>query len=249
MFQNQVTDNVINEIISNLAIQRYFHLIFTESLCNAYSLLLGSYLITIRLFKHKKGKDPNDTPTLCMRSCAEFGSIIGTQMHLYRIGTASLLSCTEANCWDNIFKEIDNSRLCHVLSPLIKRVKNMHSQKLNVRNKQLKPNGDIVIDNFYFHKSQWSILIPRVCEKFELLFGKLLSGHSWKDITNVNNPIQVTQMIDREVFDEELILHYKFFTNIEGKVTTEEDCILQSTIDNQDIEKLGALVMISLHAL
>ena len=42
--------------------------------------------------------------------------------------------------------------------------------KLEVRKKQLKPNGDIIIDNFYFYRSKLSRLIPNIVNEFDEIF-------------------------------------------------------------------------------
>ena len=247
--KNHVTPSLVHEVISKLAIQRFFHYIFIEQLDNAYSLLIGSHIITIRLFKLKKNTDTSMPSTLCMRSCAEYGSIIGTQMHIYRTGSASLIACTQANCWDTILQEIDDSRLCHVISPLIKRVKHMHSQKIDVRHKQLKENGDIIIDNYYFQKCQWSMLVPKIISKFDTILSEVFVDLYWKDIVNVSNNIHVSQKLDRQLYTVNELLHYDAFINVNGKITNLSDCQIHLANKDNEIDMLCGLVMICLHGL
>ena len=127
-YDNIGTDKATEQLVESLLLQRYFHTIFVEGKTSAYSLLFGLKVLMMRLFKEKQGSDTNETNTLSMRPCAEFGSIIGTQIHIYRLAGSSLLACTNVDCWDYIIDEISNSALCHIISPLINRVSyNNHS--------------------------------------------------------------------------------------------------------------------------
>ena len=121
-YNNTGSEKATQNVVESLLLQKYFHTIFSEGKTNAYSLLFGLKTLMTRLFKEKKSHDRNEPDLLLMRPCAEFGSIISTQLHIYRLAGSSLLACTEMHGWDNIIDEISNSSLCHFVSPMINRV-------------------------------------------------------------------------------------------------------------------------------
>jgi len=124
---NIVTMEVVQEMLKKLIVQQFFFFIFVEPQEHAYSLLFGVNIIIARLFKLKKEtiskKKNNANDKITMRSCAEFGSVIGTQIHLYRLAICSLLACTESNTsWEYIIQRTTKSCLCHVMSPILNKV-------------------------------------------------------------------------------------------------------------------------------
>lgn len=124
---NTVSMEVVQEMLKKLIVQQFFYFIFIEPQQNAYSLLFGVNIIIARLFKFnketaKETKNTDDT-AITMRSCAEFGSVIGTQIHIYRLAICSLLACSESNTsWDYILQHTTDSCLCHLMSPILNKV-------------------------------------------------------------------------------------------------------------------------------
>ena len=284
---NIVSMEVVQEMMKKLIVQQFFYFIFVEPQKNAYSLLFGVNIFIARLFKLKKetAKNTNNAnDKITMRSCAEFGSVIGTQIHLYRLAICSLLACTESNTsWEYIIQRTTKSCLCHVMSPILnkvsvqstfilflcskmikkvniyflicthhvyhQKVKQMHSNKISTRKKEIKPNGDIIIDDYYFHKCNWSQLVPKLCSKFEDTLTDILVGDSWKCLVSSSNYINVKRVEDKELNEMHDLLHYKFFVIVNGKWIDETKLVLKPSIDDTLIERLSALVMISLHGL
>ena len=117
---NKASVEAVQEFVEGLVMQSYFHSIFTECKLNAYSLLLGLKMIMIRLFR--QSKSDSEIMDINMRACGEFGSLIGTHLHIYRLCSASLIACSQAFGWDAILESIKNSTLSHTLSPMINQV-------------------------------------------------------------------------------------------------------------------------------
>ena len=136
-----------------------------------------------------------------------------------------------------------------MVSPLINKTKNMNNEKIEVRKKQLKSNGDIVIDEFYFPKCLWSRIVPKLFSMFDPLFESILSDQQWRLVVNTNNDVHVPRLEDDHKFDKEDLLHYNFYTNVNGKIVSEKEMSLQKEIEAETIEKLTGLVMICLHGL
>ena len=129
------------------------------------------------------------------------------------------------------------------------KVKQMHSNKISIRKKEIKQNGDIIIDDYYFHKCNWSQLVPKLCSKFEDTLMDILVGDSWKCLISSSNYINVKRITDRERNQKHELLHYRFFVIVNGKWIDETKLVLKPNINDSLIERLSALVMISLHGL
>ena len=245
-----VSRAAVVDLIQGLCIQRFFYSIFTEENTNAYSLLLGHRIVLTRLFKLKKSTEEEFAEkVMVMRPCGEFGSILGLEIHCYRLACASLLACTEKVCWEPILTQIRNSPLCHSLSPLINKMKHMHNYKLEVRVKELKDNGDIEIDDFRFPKSKWCRLIPKLNEQLVGCMEEIFSCNLWRSIVCVQNDIHVTRISDESTEEKEDQLHYNFFINSNGRLVNEKDLSFRDDIPPETFGRITALVMIVLHGL
>ena len=244
------SDTAVEAMIQGLLIQRYLYSILIETMDNAFFLLFGHHIIMLRLFKVNKAHTvENDGNKLSMRSCGEFGSNISLHIHIYRLATASLLACTERKCWDGILNKAKNAPLCHMVSPLINQTKAMNNEKLDVRNKQLKDNGDIIIDDFYFHKSKWSMLIPNLCKLFDDVLNDIFVGLDWKLFADVSNEVHVSRMNDDDQFEKHQIFHYEYYVDVNGKLIKDCDLDLVTGLGVDSINRLNALAMLSLHGL
>ena len=128
-------------------------------------------------------------------------------------------------------------------------VKQMNNNKIEVRKKELKPNGDIVIDDFYFSKSKWCMLVPNIIKLFETILPDILVGVNWESIINIDNNINVTRLVDEDRVDRDHLLHYEYFIESNGRVVSNKDIEIRPNIDDCNIEKLTATVIICLHGL
>ena len=249
-YNNIFTESAAKDMISQLLLQKYFHCILIETKESAYDLHFGHYILMLRLFKFTDSTRQRESgKEICMRSCGEFGRTMSLHLHIYRLASASLIACTKANCWERILDEVKGSYLSHTISPMINKVKQMSNEKIQVRKKQVKENGDIVIDEFEFPKCKWSMLVPSLVAKFHSICKKLITKSEWECIVDLKNDINVSMIKDENGNDREDILHYDFYVNVNGKVIMEKDLIFEDNIADESFEKLTALVMISLHGL
>ena len=94
------------------------------------------------------------------------------------------------------------------------------------------------------------MLIPNVVREFDRLLDRVIIGTSWKNITNKNVTINVNRL-ERESMDvsKDMIMHYQYFTNSNGKICNEKDIRIKESIDPIVIDKLSGLTMICLHGL
>ncbi len=247
----KVTESAVEDMIQGLVIQRYIHLIFVEEKSCAFTLLLGQRIVAVRLFYLKKSTNP-DTPTekvLCMRPCGEYGSTLALHIHCYRLASASLLTCTMSKSWDGILEQVNSSILCHIISPLIRNCKNMHSQKLQIRIKEIGDNGDITIDDYSFPRCLWSKLVMKVNEGLERCLGDIFADNEWRKFIDVSTAVNVHRISDENTATREDLLHYDFFVNQNGRVTSENDIVFKDGILPEVFEKLTAFIMICLHGL
>ena len=144
--------------------------IVSEHLDTSFQLLFGIRFAITRLMCIKG----ENSDKLIMRSCGEFGKILSTQLHVYRLFVCSWIAMHHSNSWDEILLRLNNSTLIHTISPLIRSTKIMQGKKVSRRTKILHENGDITVDNILFTKRVWrnlvQILYTRFVDMFSLLF-------------------------------------------------------------------------------
>ena len=235
------------DMIEGLVIQRFMHSIFMEKKANAYSLLLGHQLVMTRLFFKKNNS--SDSNELMIRSCSEFGSIVALHLHIYRLGSASLIACTESQSWPGIINEMNISSLCHVLSPLIKKTKQMNNSKIEVRSKKINDNGDIIIDDFTFERCKWCKIIQIIIVKFNGIMEKVFANDTWKEFVDYRKSIQVKRIGSGNVASSDDTFHYDFWMNTSGRVIRQSQLSFKTNIAEETIERMTGLVMICLHGL
>ena len=91
----------------------------------------------------------------------------------------------------------------------------MQRTKIDKRKKQLKLNGDIMIDNNYFPKSKWSMLIPKIGRMFDSILDDIIIGSSLKNLANINVPINVNRLErDTANVSKDMIMHYQFLSTV-----------------------------------
>lgn len=164
-----------------------------------------------------------------------------------RLSTASLLVCTESQCWKHLLEKSSVSCLSHTLSPLINKTKHMHNEKLAIRDRVLSANGDITIDEYSFPKSKWCKMVPNLIQAFEQTCRYIFSGDEWRRIVDLNNNIIVHRIEDKNENEMDDRLHYNFCVNVNGKVIEEKSLEVEEDVDSDQITKLTGLVMIGLH--
>ena len=246
-----VSRQAVEELIYKLVIQKFLYFTYIESKANAYSLLLGHRLVMTRLFflKKKRSASGSTERELSMRSCGEFGSIVSLHIHIYRLGIASLIACTEGISWKYIMENVTKSSLCHALSPIINKVKQMNNNKVEVRSKSIKDNGDISVQDFNFPRSIWSRMIGSLIESFNNTLSEIIVMDQWKDIVDLKNQIIVEKMTNEKNELKHNLMHYKFYVNLNGKIIDQSVITFKKEIPLTTFERLTGLVMISLHGL
>ena len=252
MYGGMATEAAVQDMIQGLVIQRYFHFIFVEEKSCAFTLLLGQRVVAARLFRLKKASLPGSTSdrVLCMRPCGEYGSTLATQIHCYRLASSSLLTCTMKVSWDDILNQVTMSVLCHTLSPLIRNVRNMHSQKLEIRIKEVEDNGDITIDDYYFPRCLWSKLIPTLNDGLEQCLSQIFMDDEWKRFVDMTTALNVSRVSNNSTdTTQKDLLHYDFFVNQNGRLTNEKDLLFKDHVSAEVFAELTAHVMICLHGL
>lgn len=128
------------------------------------------------------------------------------------------------------------------------KAKQLNNTKIDVRNKQVKNNGDIVIDDFKFPKALWSKLIGNIIDSFNSILCDIFVGDNWKLVVDRANQLSVHRVEDDSSPREDL-LHHNFSCNKNGKVVKHSQLAFLKEIQPSTFEHLTALVMISLHGL
>lgn len=124
---------------------------------------------------------------LQMNECGWFSSRISALMHLLRAGVCGYLVTLSGNGNFSfltlqemeIVGNVQNGRVTNLLSPYVKRLRELNARKPPIKNNTVNVNGDITSGAFTFPKTVWSTLIPRVVEICKLAFTEIFDSEKW----------------------------------------------------------------------
>ena len=145
---------------------------------------------------------------LQMNECGWFSSRISTIMHLLRAGVCGfLVTLSETDNLTSltlqemeIVSKIQNGRVTNLLSPYVKRLRELNAKKPPVKNNTVNSNGDITSGSFTFPKTVWSTLIPRVVEFSKLCFAEVFDCENWIYFLNENLTMTDWVKLDASIF-------------------------------------------------
>lgn len=133
------------------------------------------------------------------------------------------------------------SVVANLVSPLIRRLREVQRSKPKKRIVTTSPDGDISIDGFDFEHSTWKSLIPIVSNFGKDQLSELLVGDDWKSVLDLTNPIRVKRTKGGN-FEFEV-------SGASGKVLKSTDFKISDNFNQLNYQKLHASIACSFHGL
>ena len=132
--------------------------------------------------------------SLTMRGAGQNASCAAGVLSCLRAGVCSLI-CSARFEMDSLASyAVRQSQLCrvaNVLSPMIRRMREMERRKKKTRMVTVDETGMIAVDGFEIERQQWSLLIPSILSKCKSLLTALLVGDDWQSILDLRNQVAV----------------------------------------------------------
>jgi superfamily II DNA helicase RecQ len=136
------------------------------------------YCLSRAFVKHGQG--------IAMKRCGGLASICASVLSLLRAGICSVLYSLDHSgsfaIAAGIVKAAGFALVPNLISPFIRRLRDMQRRKHISRLVTVSPEGNIAVDGFEFLFDCWRMLIPKLQKKCIELLEKLFIGDEWKKI-------------------------------------------------------------------
>jgi superfamily II DNA helicase RecQ len=131
-----------------------------------------------------------------MAQCGDNASIVAAVLSILRAGACShiVLSDMSDQQSKDFVQEVRQSRVLNIISPMIRRFREMQRRKPPRRMTTVSPEGDIAVDGFEFPRDKWSKLVPTVLDVCRELLGSLFAGVDWMLFLDANTPLSVSRI-------------------------------------------------------
>jgi hypothetical protein len=80
----------------------------------------------------------------------------------------------------------------HILSPIVRQIREMNSRLPKRRKTTLDPRGNITVDEFYFRHDTWCRMVPLSVDWLKRVVCRLADGIWWEAVVDVASEIQIS---------------------------------------------------------
>jgi superfamily II DNA helicase RecQ len=233
--RNNFGKETLKELILNGLIPRLLMTIHLEDIFDVHTPPLAVRYALSRCFQVQKDK-------LTMKECGGSSSRFSALLHLLRAGICGYMAVIESPQFLEVgrvlVQQCRKSPVTNLLSPMIRRLRDMKRSKPPIKENFVSSVGDIIVGQFVFPQSVWCTLIPRIIDQLSQSLDTLIVGNEWKKLIDPAFPVRV--LMGRT---NELVVQSEEITYTSKKLE------LSPMGDSFHFEKLCAFIELSLHGL
>jgi hypothetical protein len=199
---------------------------------NSHSLVMEYCLA--RCFRMKANQ-------IVMAQCGDNASTVAAVLSILRAGACSYIVLSDMSNQQakDFVNDVRKSRVLNIISPMIRRLREMQRRKPKRRKTTVSPEGDIAVDGFEFPRDKWSKIVPTVLAVCRQLLGSLFKGGDWLLFLDANTPLAVSRKEGGR---------FLFSLSISGKEVKSSQLVLEQPLDYAFIvDRLRAYVEICFH--
>ena len=131
--------------------------------------------------------------SLQMHGAGQNASLAAVVLSLLRTGICSFICSYE---YPNIFSpqiilRSQECRTANILSPFIRRLREMERRKKKKRMVSVDETGMIAVDGFEIEKELWSSTISLILARCEALLKEVIAGNDWHSVLDLTNHVSV----------------------------------------------------------
>ena len=139
---------------------------------------------------------PNNGSPISMISCDTVSSVFSKISSVLKAAVCSVIcSYTEASyttLGPALVKAVRESPVIHILSPMVRQIREMHRRIPKRRKTTIDAKGNIAVDQFSFSFDDWSQIVPRtVCIMHEAI-SQLANGVWWEPVLDMMTDVKVS---------------------------------------------------------
>jgi len=176
-----------------------------------------------------------------MPQAGDSASMVATVMSLLRAAACSYLIMS--NMGDAAAKEFvceaRTGRVLNIVSPMIRRLRDLQRKKTSNRMLSVSALGDIAIDEFEIPRGSWSKAVPKVLEECRLLLAQLFADGNWSLFLPAETPITLSRMANRQ---------FRFSVSVGGKNIASSELVLKESVTRHlTLDRLLSYIEICFH--
>ena len=138
---------------------------------------------------------PKDGSAINMISCDTVSSVFSKIASLLKAAVCSVIcsfsELTFTTYGPALVKAVRESPVIHILSPMIRQIREMHRRIPKRRKTTLDASGNISVDQFSFLFDDWSQIVPRTVCLMHDAISKLANGLWWEPVLDLATHIKV----------------------------------------------------------
>ena len=143
----------------------------------------------------------NDGLKITMISCDTVSSVLSKIASVLKAAVCSVIcSFTEQSfnlSGPALIKSVQESPVIHILSPMIRQIREMHRRLPKRRKTTLDTSGKITVDQISFPFDDWCQIVPRTVDLMQEAIKNLANGIWWEPLVDISTKVKVN--VDNEI--------------------------------------------------
>jgi hypothetical protein len=123
---------------------------------------------------------------ITMISCETVSSVFSKMASVCKASVCSVICSFKSNALDihgpSLVKAIRHAPVLHILSPIVRQIREMNSRIPKRRKTTLDSSGNITVDEYQFRHDVWSRMVALSIEWLKRLLGRLADGVWWEAV-------------------------------------------------------------------
>ena len=132
--------------------------------------------------------------SISMIACDTLSSVFSKIASCCKAGVCSVICSYVQNAFTvhglELINEIRNAPVIHILSPIVRQIREMNN-RIPKRRKTTLDSGNIAVDQFYFPFDDWSNIVPRTLMLMKASINELAIGLWWEPILDMTTHVKV----------------------------------------------------------
>jgi hypothetical protein len=190
------------KINCNFAIAYFLKDLLLETPCNVLTLPFVVEFCLMHSFRviHDGLKE-----IISMISCDTAASVFSKLFSVCKAGVCSVICSYSQKTFTehgpSLIKQIRDAPVVHIMGPMLRQLREMHSRIPKRRKTTLDVKGNIIVDNFHFPITTWSQIVQVSLDKLKDCVIACADGIWWEPVVDMFTPITVqTDHISGELF-------------------------------------------------
>ena len=138
---------------------------------------------------------PKNGATINMISCDTVSSLFSKIASVLKAAVCSVICSFSQHSFTiaghNLVKSVREAPVIHILSPMVRQIREMHNRIPKRRKTTLDTAGNIFVDQFSFRFEDWSQIVPRTVALMRKALANLANGFWWEPIVDPATFIKV----------------------------------------------------------